>query len=307
MPKAIHRRAWLRLAAAIGWTSVARAGDDAAEVEAKARRAGLAGFGRVESAHYLGLGDAPAGFIEEAVAACEAVAAEFVKHFRDKGFADVAMPAGKLTVVVLADGESYRKFTGEDPDSAVGGHYEPDTNRLVMFDFRGRRGQAATPERLNTIALVHEATHQLTFNTGLLDRRGDVPLCVSEGLAMYGETWRPKSRGKVTIGLVNYPWLKGLEMADREGMPWIALDRLLVEDRLLDDEATRNAARAESWMLVHACLKDPKRLPGFRAYLAAIKGRRDPSHRLDDARAHLGDLGRLNADLRAYKKRPIGN
>ena len=37
------------------------------------------------------------------------------------------------------------------------------------------------------ITLSHEATHQLTFNTGLLNRKGDVPMCIAEGLAVYGE------------------------------------------------------------------------------------------------------------------------
>ena len=36
--------------------------------------------------------------------------------------------------------------------------------------------------------LVHEATHQLSFNTGLLNREGDTPLCIVEGLGTYGES-----------------------------------------------------------------------------------------------------------------------
>ena len=39
----------------------------------------------------------------------------------------------------------------------------------------------------NMETLAHEGTHQLSFNTGLLSREGDMPLCIVEGLGTYGE------------------------------------------------------------------------------------------------------------------------
>ena len=308
MPREIHRRDWLRASAAgLAGAALVRAGgagpDEAAEVEAKARKAGLDGFGRSESEHYLGIGDAPREYREEILAACEAIAAEFVKHFQAKKFDPLAMPDRRMTVVILAGAASYAKFADEAAGIAVGGHYEPDTNRLVVFDYRSSEGQlAATAKRINSFTLVHETMHQLTFNTGLLDRAGDVPACVSEGLATYGETWTWETRGKDIIGRVNRPRLKGLD----GNTPWLRLPNLLVEDDLLEAESTRDAAYAESWVLVHAHLKEPARLPKFRAYLAAIKGRRDPKHRLDDAREHLGDLDKLDTQLRKYPKSPKG-
>jgi hypothetical protein len=53
-------------------------------------------------------------------------------------------------------------------------------------------------------------------------------------------------------------------------------------------------------------MKSPAKLPKLRAYLAAIKGRRDPKRRLEDARQHLGDLEKLDAELRRYRSRPTG-
>ena len=50
----------------------------------------------------------------------------------------------------------------------------------------------ADPERVNLLALVHETTHLLCFNTGLLSRKANVPAWVSEGLATYVEIWRNK-------------------------------------------------------------------------------------------------------------------
>jgi hypothetical protein len=62
-------------------------------------------------------------------------------------------------------------------------------------------------------------------------------------------------------------------------------------------------AYAESWLLVDYSMKEPSRLLGFRAYLELIHGRRDGNRRLEDARRHLGDLDRLDEDLRRYSVR----
>jgi len=267
-----------------------------AEILDRAKAAGLGPFARTETAHFAGVGDAPGAFRAEVVAASERAAKDFVDHFREKGFADTALPTRRMTVVILADARSYRAFTGQKDDLAVGGHYEIDTNRLVMFDFRADQGRVnAAAEWINTLTLIHETTHILTFNTGILDRKADVPLAISEGLATYGEVWRPNGKGR--IGGVNLPRLSGL------GRDWLALSRLLVEDGLLEAEGTRDAAYAQAWVLIHAHLKSPARLPRLRSYLAAIRGRTDPKHRLDDARGHLGDLEKLDVDLRRYASR----
>jgi hypothetical protein len=307
---ACDRRAWIR--AALGGlvaTNLLRGveptPDDASEVEVIGRKAGLEGFGRAETAHYLGLGNAPAAFRAESVATCETLAEDFLKHFREKGFDDLTLPKSRLTLVVLADARSFGLFTGEKQDQAIGGHYELDTNRLVTFDFRGdQAGLAIAAERVNTIVLIHEATHQLTFNAGMLDRQGDFPLAICEGLATYGEVWRPRRKG--VIGQVNTDRLKGLKIAFDRGDSWIPVEKLLVEDDLMDGEATRDVAYAESWLLIHMHMKSPAKLPKLRAYLAAIKGRRDPKRRLEDARQHLGDLEKLDAELRRYRSRPTG-
>ena len=61
------------------------------------------------------------------------------------------------------------------------------------------------PEAAKTVAtIVHEATHQIAFICGLHRRYADIPLWVSEGVAVYFET--PdlgSSKGWSTIGAVN--------------------------------------------------------------------------------------------------------
>jgi hypothetical protein len=278
--------------------------DAAAEVQAQAKKAGLGPFRSSITEHYLGIGDAPDDFRKEALRRCGALAATYQEHFQDKGFA-VTFPRRRLTVVTLKDQPTYAAFLGEEPGGDVGGHYDLDTNQLVIFDFRpGKKLPAGAPlERINAFTLMHEATHQLTFNTGLLDRQGDVPKAVSEGLAMYAELWRPD--GRSILGAVHRPRLQEIVKRANEPEPWIPLGQLLTNDTLFERAATEQLAYAEAWVLVHYLLKTTGALPKFRAYLDAIRPRRTASERLADATTHLGNIDALDLALRKHAARLI--
>ena len=304
----LTRRGWLVGSLVAGWGLAARAdmvSREEADIEALARKAGLPPFRSSRTGHYFGIGDAPDAYRVQALRLGNALATAFQKHFRGKGF-DVSSPEHPLTVVALASPDSYSAFLGRDPGPVVGGHYDLDTNRLVIFDFRPDAAiLAADPQRINTLTLIHEATHQLTFNAGLLDRLGDVPLCLSEGLAMYGEVWRPTGRPQPQMGAINTPRLRALVQARNQAAAWIPLDGLLSDDEPLRVEATQQQAYAQSWLWVHSLLTDRAHLPKFRAYLNAIRPRRDPKHRLDDAATHLGNLDRLDRTLQQAARRLI--
>jgi hypothetical protein len=272
--------------------------DEAARVQERAGKAGIGPFRSSVTEHYLGIGDAPDDYRDEALKRCAALAAAYEKHFQGMGFT-VKFPPGRLTVVTLKDLNSYAAFLGQQPGAAVGGHYDLETNRLVIFDFRPGGGLAAgvSEERVNTFTLIHEAAHQLTFNTGLLDRQGDVPVAVSEGLAMYAELWRPGARS--ILGAINVPRLQVFINPTNPPVVWIPLETLLTDDALFQG-ANEQTAYAEGWVLVHYLLKTTAMLPKFRAYLDAIRPRRDPAQRRADARAHLGDLDRLDRELRKH-------
>lgn len=258
--------------------------------------AGLKNVGSGTTEHYLGVGDAPAAFRGKALKLCEDLASTFLKHFKTKGF-ELAMPRGRLGVVALADRTSYAKFKGVDEvGDAEGGHYDVDSNLLAVFDFLDRRGPGGNVRRVNTFTLVHEAVHQLTYNTGLLDRRGDVPLAVSEGLATYGELWQ---LGNPRIGQVNGYRLDVLTNPP-PGAEWVDLGRLLTEDKLFDDMTMEQQAYAESWLLIYELMQSKAGAKKLLAYLQAIRPRRDPGQRVADAEGALGDLTRLD---NALKKR----
>src|SRR5262249_4819262 len=156
----------------------------------------------------------------------------------------------------------------------------------------------------NLRVLAHEATHQLTFNTGLLRRGGDVPTSIMEGLARYGEVRKPA--GRTAPGQINHMCLQDLAQTRR--VPWISVAALLEDDGAMTGASgpqARILAYAEAWLLVHYLMNDPARTFGFRRYLKAIRDRTSAGKddRLADARQYLGDLDRLNQDLRQYTVR----
>src|SRR5206468_2757990 len=131
----------------------------------------------------------------------------------------------------------------------------------------------------------------------------DVPKCISEGLAMYAEIRSATHR--IPLGKVNDERLRGLAYGQRQGNKWIPVERLLADDGPIDGDGgagLQQLAYAESWLQVHWLMQEP-RVAGFRNYLDAIRGRDKATHRVEDARASLGDLARLDQDLRNYAVR----
>jgi hypothetical protein len=279
-----------------------------APVVARAKRAGLRnlGFSASKANHYLGVGDSPTLFRDQALAICEKLATVYRDYFEAKGFT-LSPPADRLVVVVLKDKASYRSFVGDaegaEVGAEVGGHYDVDANQLVVFDSVHNDDGGAGSARVNTFTLVHEAIHQLTYNSGLLERRGDVPVAISEGLATFGELWQHSNR-RSTLGVKNSARLSAFTQSESP-VGWIPIEELLTKDELFSDAEAAQIAYAESWVLVHYFLRTPTKLPKFRAYLDAVRQRREPAHRLDDARTHLGDLDRLDKALRQYRDKQL--
>lgn len=313
----VTRRGWLTAAVAAGWGLSAR-GDEPGKtspvpplrddepalrsIAARAAKVGLGPLAQSRSANYLAAGDAPEVFRRNVLQACEAVALDFLEYYGALGFA-VKRPDRRLVIVALADRRSFIKYFGADLGPNIGGLYSRRANALIVYDHRvaidnSPRGRARFA---NQVSQAHEATHQLCYNTGLLNRAGDVPGCISEGIAQYGEIRR--TTGRTPPGMLNQDRLRDLAHGQRQGNPWIPVARLLVEDDQLQSDASagpRSVAYAESWLLVHMLLKETPRLPAFRSYLRGIYDRHDGTRRLADAEQHLGNLDQLDADLRRY-------
>lgn len=294
-----------------GWcsTPLESTAADLAPIFARAKKAKLGEFRFNESKekHYVGIGDAPADFRAEAVSICESLAKVYRDYFEMKNF-KVVIPKSRLIVIILKNKDSYKAFLGDvagaDVGAEVGGHYDVETNQFVVFDSQHNDNRRAASSRVNTFTLVHEAIHQLTYNTGLLERQGDVPVAISEGLATFGELWQHTNR-RSTLGVKNSARLAAFSQPDGHDA-WIPVEEILTKDELFEDPDTAQVAYAESWVLVHYLMKTtPSKLTKFRDYLDALRKRRDPSHRLEDARTHVGDLARLDKELKKYRHKQI--
>jgi len=317
------RRGWLRataggLAAAVvgglGPSSLKAEDDepiilqdaDIAKVERKLKEAGIDPIRRLRTAHFEAIGDASDSFMKSCLTDCEQLAFDYLKHFKARGF-EVELPKDRLILAAFNDDRSFGKFLhlpslmragAQGIGAQPSGAYDRSTNLLNVFDWRNAP-MYSRPANRNAQTLAHEGTHQLTFNTGLLDRAAVPPICVVEGLGTYGEP--RKVIGPSDLGRLNIQRLDDLAKL-RRMVDWIPLTELLVDDSLFREGlvARLMLAYAQSWVLVHFLLNTEEWIPKFREYLKNNGAGQSPELRLDEARKHLGDLDALDRVLKDY-------
>ncbi len=307
----MHRRRFIKIASGsaaglIAPRELAAQDDDLARLDAlqaKARQAGLEELGVLRGELYLAAGNADQEFGAAALKLCDGLAKDFLQHFKDRGF-PVDKPKQRMLVVILADANDFASFLGENPGAEVRGIYDIDAGWLAIPDNRGGVG-GPRADRANSIVLFHEGTHQLCFECGLLERHGDVPLFISEGLATYGETRRPD--GRTRMGARNnerIAVLRGLfDRAGKQKGELLPVTDLLSKDDLLNQEETMQIAYAQAWAFIHMIMQSKEDQARFVKYLDAIRPRRNAAQRVADFEAHLGPAADLDERLLAYVTR----
>ena len=193
--------------------------------------------------------------MQTALGDCEMIADDFLAYYQAKGF-PVKAPERRMTIVAFLDERPFREFARKFARSVppnVSGFYSRLENWLVLYDFRNVPASGLGGALRNVRVLAHEATHQLTFNTGLMNRQGDAPAAIVEGLACYGETRR--LRGRSEPGLLNSERLDDLAHVQRRAK-WIKVADLLTDD---SPAAGRNFDQmqlfyAQSWLLIHSLM-----------------------------------------------------
>lgn len=279
---------------------------DADEVERKLQEAGIESIRRLRTPNFETIGDASKSFMKSCLTDGEQLALDYLKHFKARGF-EVELPKDRLILVAFNDDRSFGKFLklpslmqagAQGIGAQPSGAYDRSTNLLSVFDWRNAP-MYSRPANRNAQTLAHEGTHQLTFNTGLLNRAAVPPLCVVEGLGTYGEA--RKVIGPSDLGRLNVQRLDDLAKL-RRVVDWIPLTELLVNDSLFREGlvARLMLAYAQSWVLVHFLLNTEEWIPKFRDYLKISGAGKSPELRLDEARKHLGDLDHLDRALKDH-------
>ncbi len=234
-------------------------------------------------------------------------------------------PKFPLVALVFSDQASYARHTraelGDAADQIIG-FYNFGTNRVTTYDLTGAQALAGLraggrgvsiqqmlrhPEAERLVAtIIHEATHQLAFNTGLQTRYADNPLWVSEGLAMYFETPDLRSSsGWRTIGAVNTLRLGQFQQnAVRRGTE--RLQRLISDDTFMRGAEASTVAYAEAWALTYFLIRAKR--PQFDKYLAKLAEKPrlvwdDPETRLREFQEAFGDLRQLDREFMLYMSR----
>lgn len=144
--------------------------------------------------------------------------------------------------------EHYAAREGSPVSPGVLGFYSPSSNRVTLYDL----GRAVGPHdwMQNEATIIHEATHQVAFNTGIHNRFASTPRWLAEGLGTMFEApgvWNWRSYPQ-QVDRINRLRLDEFRQWRTHGRPAGAFAHLLASDRQF--EQNPSAAYAEAWAWV---------------------------------------------------------
>jgi hypothetical protein len=182
----------------------------------------------------------------------------FTRNMRIRGFSPESPKIPLVAAVFRSRTDYYRHAASQGTPLQPGtlGHYDPKTNRIYLFDAtssqavrvasQGSSGGAGWPANSETI--IHEATHQMAYNTGVHRRFAEQPRWLVEGLAMMYEArgvWDPRTIDRRS-DRINQGRLLDFK-AGRATRPKDALVQMLASDRSY--RTNPGAAYAQAWTL----------------------------------------------------------
>ncbi|HUG66447.1 MAG TPA: DUF1570 domain-containing protein [Pirellulaceae bacterium] len=281
------------------------------------------GFRIHKTAHYLVCYNTSPAYAEWCGALYERLFLAFNTYWKNRGF-KLHEPEMPLVALVFDNQRSYAAYASPELGAATSkiiGYYSLRSNRVVMYDLTGSEvgggGRGSTAAHINQLLMrpgaertvatvIHEATHQIAFNCGLQTRYADIPLWVSEGVAIYFETPDLRSsKGWRNIGGVNHVRLQefGRYLRNR---PADSLVTLISNDDRFRDPRTASDAYAEAWSLNYFLIR--KHLQEYLEYMQVLSEKLplrydEPEDRLAQFKAAFGDdLEKLNTEFLRYMR-----
>jgi len=221
----------------------------------------------------------------------------FVYYFSVRGLR-LEEPTFPLIVIVCRDRSEFERHVaagGIAPPGNVVGLYHPRTNRIVVYDTHLGKGDGRDWQR-NAATVVHEATHQMAFNTGIHNRYCPPPLWVIEGLATLFEAVgvhdaRGHGRQSDRVNQDRLRVYRETVAAKHDGSLPV---ELTASDRFFDVSPV--AAYAKAWAMTFYLVEtQPDRFARYLALTASHPPftRRSPEQRLADFTSVFGDNWRL--------------
>lgn len=284
------------------------------------------GFKILKSKNFIIVYNTSRGYAEWARRLFDQLHTEYPKYWKGRGF-ELKESEFPLIAVIFGGREQFRQFALRDAKvdivaSNIAAYYNKHSNRMVLCDLAGmeqflsdrtrkpRRSELAAflkreGAAANIATIIHEATHQIGFNTGMHDRLAHAyPLWLCEGFAILHEV---PTRNSDT------GWEKGLRVHDiylpvvlrfllqRQLKP---LEAVIQSDALLQNPETGGSAYAMSWGLM--AYLSQKRRDEFMDYLKIMSEKTiltpdSPEIRLQEFEKCFGsDWDALYRDMYAF-------
>ena len=226
----------------------------------------------------------------------------FTHYMSVRGFA-ISQPAMPLVAIAFPNQEQYYSYAaanGSPLPAGVLGHYDPQSNRIFMFDVAA---ESAGDWTTNADTIIHEATHQAAYNLGVHARFAEQPRWLVEGLAMMFEApgvWNAATLHTQGERINRYRLDSFRSASATRPADWI--EQLVASDQPF--ETTPLDAYAAGWALTfYLCETRPQE---YSAYLARVAAREPfskytPKERLADfTRVFGGDFEMLAAQLQRF-------
>jgi len=197
----------------------------------------------------------------------------FVHYFSVRGFAP-AEPPFPLLGIVCKDQADFHRYASEQREAVsagVVGAYGLISNRIIVFDMQADEDSPGWQE--NAAVVIHEATHQTAFNTGVHSRYAPPPLWVAEGLATMFEApgvYDPRHFTRQSDRINHGRLLAFKKWVEPNHRPE-SLEALIAADRRFQTHPA--AAYAEAWALSFYLVETQ---PGKYAKYLALTAARPP-------------------------------
>lgn len=273
--------------------------------------------------HYLVC--APPGRAGQYAELFESIYRDVVLFYRVRGFA-VKAPDVPLVAIVFRTQHEFAQYCRRDkvaPSPTLMGYYSLVSNRVALFDDASLLAttQSASPmKRTPGIAayaaisgntadtVIHETTHQVSYNIGVHSRLGGTPIWVVEGLATVLEPAQMRKRqGRQLLSdRVNFERAEWFEGRHRPARAMGSLAKLVASDDYFY-QSTLNSY-SEAWAFTFFLMENPSRRQEFVRYLQTL-GKRDPmkayssKDRLKDFQSAFGDISRLEVEFIRFMDR----
>jgi hypothetical protein len=246
----------------------------------------------------------PAGKRDQWAERFETLYRSFLHYFQARGYRPQA-PIFPLVAIVFPSQQDFMRYAAREGDNVspqVLGYYSPRSNRIMLYD-NVRPGEDWTA---NAETLIHEASHQTAFNTGVHNRWSMPPRWVAEGLGtlfeargVYDAAHYTSQTDRLNRGRLDA--FKNYAYGDRKRGNLAAI---ISSDRQFGSDP--NGAYAEAWALTfYLSETEPRKYFDYVAKTAShapfveVKG----PERLADFTSIFGeDLALIEAKMLRYLK-----